>query len=106
MTLGLIAEEVGAVMPEVVTFEDNGIDARGVDYQRLVAVLIEAMKEQQKDISAMQAENATLLNEHEKVEELEATVAQLKATAAQQQKEFTTRLKEQDSKDPERERSG
>jgi hypothetical protein len=77
--------------PEVVTFEDNRIDARGVDYQRLVAVLIEAMKEQQKDISAMQAENTTLLNEHKKVEELERKLAQ-------QQKDFTARLKEQDAK--------
>ena len=40
--------------------EDNGSDARSVDYQRLVAVLIEAMKEQEKNISAMQEELATL----------------------------------------------
>jgi septal ring factor EnvC (AmiA/AmiB activator) len=91
-------------VPEVVSFEDNGIDARGVDYGRLVAVLIEAMKEQQKDISAMQAENTTLLNEHKKVEELETKLAQqqkdFRSTAAQQQKEIQTlaaSLKEQAS---------
>ncbi|MFZ0761871.1 MAG: tail fiber domain-containing protein, partial [Candidatus Sulfotelmatobacter sp.] len=30
--IGVIAEEVGAVVPEVVTYEENGTDARGVDY--------------------------------------------------------------------------
>src|SRR5208282_1192605 len=29
--LGVIAEEVGAVVPELVTYEENGKDARGVD---------------------------------------------------------------------------
>jgi len=45
--LGVIAEEVGAVVPELVTYEENGKDARGVDYSRLTALLIEATKEQQ-----------------------------------------------------------
>ncbi len=48
--IGVIAEEVGAVVPEVVTFEADGKDARGVDYSRLTAVLIEAVKEQQREI--------------------------------------------------------
>ena len=46
--IGLIAEEVGEVIPEVVAYEENGIDAKSVDYARLVAVLIEAVKAQQK----------------------------------------------------------
>lgn len=45
--IGLIAEEVGAVVPEVVAYEENGVDARSVDYPRLVALLIQAVKEQQ-----------------------------------------------------------
>jgi len=45
--VGVIAEEVGAVLPELVTYEANGKDARGVDYSRLTALLIEATKEQQ-----------------------------------------------------------
>jgi hypothetical protein len=51
--VGLIAEEVGQVIPEIVTYEANGVDARSVDYQRLVAVLIEAVKEQDKEISEL-----------------------------------------------------
>jgi len=51
--IGLIAEEVGEVIPEVVTYEENGKDARALDYSRLVAVLIEAVKEQQKQIDEL-----------------------------------------------------
>ena len=52
--IGVIAEEVGAVVPEVVTYEKNGVDARSVDYTRLTALLIEAAKEQQKLIQQQQ----------------------------------------------------
>jgi hypothetical protein len=52
--IGVIAEEVGEVVPEVVSFEANGKDAQGVDYSRLTAVLIEAVKQQQKQILAQQ----------------------------------------------------
>ncbi|OFW14081.1 MAG: hypothetical protein A3H27_09190 [Acidobacteria bacterium RIFCSPLOWO2_02_FULL_59_13] len=55
-TIGLIAEEVGEVVPEVVTYEENGVDAKGVDYARLTAVLIEAVKEQQAQIRQLQSE--------------------------------------------------
>jgi len=53
--IGVIAEEVGAVLPEVVTYEDNGKDARGVDYSRLTALLIEAVKQQQRAAKQQQA---------------------------------------------------
>jgi Chaperone of endosialidase len=53
--IGVIAEEVGKVVPEVVSYEDNGKDARGVDYSRLTALLIEATKEQQREIRQQQA---------------------------------------------------
>jgi hypothetical protein len=52
--IGVIAEEVGAVVPEVVSYEENGKDARGVDYSRLTALLIEATKEQQALIHKQQ----------------------------------------------------
>ena len=48
--IGLIAEEVGEVVPEVVAYEANGQDAKSVDYARLSALLIEAVKEQQAEI--------------------------------------------------------
>jgi len=54
--IGVIAEEVGRVVPEVVSYEANGKDARGVDYSRLTALLIEAVKQQHKEISALRAQ--------------------------------------------------
>ncbi|MFH1428210.1 MAG: tail fiber domain-containing protein [Candidatus Margulisiibacteriota bacterium] len=43
--IGLIAEEVGKVFPEAVTYEENGVDAKGINYNSLVGVLVEAVKE-------------------------------------------------------------
>lgn len=53
--VGVIAEEVGAVVPELVSYEENGKDARSVDYSRLTVLLIEATKEQQQEIQHQQA---------------------------------------------------
>ncbi len=61
--VGVIAEEVAAVVPEVVSFEDNGKDARGVDYSRLTALLIEATKEQQKQFRQQQADLSKALQQ-------------------------------------------
>jgi hypothetical protein len=60
-SVGLIAEEVEGVVPEVVAHGGNGGAATGVNYSGLVGVLVEAVKEQQKTISALS----------EKVSELE-----------------------------------
>jgi hypothetical protein len=76
--VGVIAEEVGAVVPEVVTWDKNGKDAQGVDYGRLTALLIEATKEQQaliadqqKQIKEQQAQIARLASQ---VETIRATI--------------------------------
>jgi hypothetical protein len=61
--VGVIAEEVGEVVPEVVSYEENGKDARGVDYSRLTVLLIEATKEQQQEIRQEQAELAKALRQ-------------------------------------------
>lgn len=53
--IGMVAEEVGKVIPEVVTYEENGNDAQGLDYAKLTALLVEAMKEQQKEIDLLKA---------------------------------------------------
>jgi hypothetical protein len=57
--VGVIAEEVGAVVPEIVSWDKNGKDAQGVDYSRLTALLIEATKEQQGLIRKQQQQIAT-----------------------------------------------
>lgn len=58
--IGLIAEEVGEIVPEVVDFEENGVDARSLDYARLVPLLIEGMKEQQQTIDELKERLARL----------------------------------------------
>jgi hypothetical protein len=63
--IGLIAEDVGMVIPEVVAYEENGKDAKSVDYARLVAVLIEAVKEQQGIIRGLETDINQLQNQYE-----------------------------------------
>ena len=53
-SVGLIAEEVEGVVPEVVSHD--GEAARGVNYAALVGVLVEAFKEQQAKLDALRAE--------------------------------------------------
>jgi hypothetical protein len=67
--IGVIAEEVGAVVPELVDWETNGKDAKGVDYARLTALLIEATKQQQ-----------TLIRKQQR--QIKVQQAQIKAQAA------------------------
>ncbi len=62
LELGLVAEEVGAVLPEIVRFEDNGVDARSIDYARVVSVLIEAVKAQQAQIDSLRLQMAEKQN--------------------------------------------
>lgn len=58
--LGMIAEDVGKVIPEVVAYEENGTDAKSLDYARLTTVLVEAVKEQQRQIEELKQEVAML----------------------------------------------
>jgi hypothetical protein len=58
--VGMIAEEVGEVLPEIVSYEENGIDAVGMDYSRLTPLLVEAIKEQQMQIETQAARIAAL----------------------------------------------
>jgi len=74
--VGLIAEEVDEVVPEVVAHE--GGTAKGVNYANLVAVLVEAVKEQQKTIDRQQKTN----------EEQQQTIQYERTTNAAQQAEL------------------
>jgi hypothetical protein len=65
--IGVIAEEVGMVLPEVVSYEENGVDAQGVDYGRLAALLIEAVKLQETKIQSQEAKIQQLTS---KIEQL------------------------------------
>ena len=58
--VGMIAEEVGAVLPEIVAFEANGVDASGMDYSKLTPLLVEVAKAQQGEIEELRRANAEL----------------------------------------------
>jgi hypothetical protein len=51
--LGFIAQEVEKVVPEIVTKDKTKDEYRSVKYDKLVALLVEAIKEQQKQIDSL-----------------------------------------------------
>lgn len=75
--IGFIAEDVARVLPELVRWEDNGRDAKGLDYSHLTALIVEGVKEQQavvieheNRIEALETENADLRTRLERLERL------------------------------------
>ena len=77
--IGLIAEEVGEVVPEVIAYEENGRDAKSVDYARLVPLLVESIKEQQQVI---RKQDAALAELSARMARIEAELKELQGTAA------------------------
>jgi len=75
--VGVIAEEIGAVVPEVVTWDQNGKDAQSVDYSRLTALLIEATKEQQALIEQQQEQ---MTSQQEQIARLTSQVKTIQAS--------------------------
>ena len=53
-SIGVIAQDVEKVAPELVSTRDDGM--KGVDYGKLTALLIEAVKDQQKQIDELKAQ--------------------------------------------------
>lgn len=58
--VGFIAEEVGKVLPEIVDYESNGIDATGMDYSKMTPLLLQAIKELSDRVDNLQKEIITL----------------------------------------------
>ena len=58
--LGFIAQEVEKIVPEVVTKDKTNEEYRSIKYDKLVALLVEAIKEQQKQIDSLK-KNVKLL---------------------------------------------
>jgi hypothetical protein len=78
--VGMIAEEVGAVLPEIVNYEENGIDAIGMDYSKLTPLLVEAVNalraEKDAELAALRSENDRL---RERLEAVEQSLGQREA---------------------------
>lgn len=54
--LGFIAQEVEKVLPEVVSKDNSPEEYRSVKYDKVVALLVEAIKEQQKQIDSLKSQ--------------------------------------------------
>ena len=52
--IGVIAQDVEKIVPEIVSSDENGY--KSVDYSKLAPLLIEAVKEQQKQIEELKSE--------------------------------------------------
>jgi hypothetical protein len=77
---GLVAEQVEKVNPDLVARDAKG-DVYTVRYEAVNAMLLNEF-----------------LKEHSKIEQQEATIAELKSTLAQQQKSFQSKLAEQEKR--------
>jgi hypothetical protein len=75
--VGLIAQEVEKVYPELVKTDQNGYKA--VSYEKLTVILIEGMKEQQKQIDAQNQKNRQLETD---LQSLKEEMVQIKAILA------------------------
>lgn len=53
--IGVVAEDVDRIVPEVVSRDPKTHEIQGVDYSRLAALLIEAVKAQQAEIRQLEA---------------------------------------------------
>jgi hypothetical protein len=69
--IGVLAQDVEMVFPELVSAPEDGY--KSVDYSKLTAILIEAVKE-------LNADNRSLREEVQRVEALETELAELQAT--------------------------
>jgi hypothetical protein len=92
--VGMIAEEVGKVLPEIVVYEENGIDADGMDYSKLSPLLVEAVKALvaenellKAEMITMEVEMKTMKTEHkEMISRLDFIEAVIKTSMLKEQK--------------------
>jgi len=66
--VGMIAEEVGEVLPEIVQYEKDSEYAKGMDYSRLTPLLVEAVKELKTEVDELRKANAQLRDRLEAIE--------------------------------------
>lgn len=83
--IGMVAEEVGRVVPEVVDYEANGTDASALAYDRLVAVLVEALKEQDARITELEQAVAQNRRLEQRLDTLERLLRQRQMASVNEQ---------------------
>jgi hypothetical protein len=88
-SVGLIAEEVDRVIPEVVS-HDGGA-AKGVNYAALVGVLVEAVKEQQTEMDSL---GAVVKQQQEAITKQNEAIAKQQETVMSEYREALTKQQE------------
>ena len=73
--IGVLAQEIQEVFPELVSEDDNEMLA--VNYQGLVPVLINALKEQQSEIDELKEQETKYMEQEKRLERLEKLVANM-----------------------------
>ena len=73
--IGVLAQDIQKVFPELVSTDDR--DMLAVNYQGLVPVLINAMKEQQAEIDELKKQDAKMKEQQSDIAELKVMVKQL-----------------------------
>lgn len=79
--VGLIAQEVEKVLPEVVNTDNDGYKA--IAYQNIVPLLIEGIKEQQKEIESIKDQQELIAQMNKKIEELQSALTSLQQCCSQ-----------------------
>lgn len=77
--IGFVAEEVGQVVPEIVSWEADRVYAQALAYDRITALAVEAIKEQQQLIERQQDE---IERQQAALAEVQSQVDRLNADAA------------------------
>ncbi len=75
LRMGFIAQEAAEIIPEVV---DNTGEYYTMQYAPVTALLVEAVKEQQKMIGELKQENKKLINELQKINDLQQQIDRLR----------------------------
>ena len=76
-----MAQDIQKVFPELVSTDDR--DMLAVNYQGLVPVLINALKEQQADIDELKEQAAKMKEQDAKMKEQQADIDELKVMVKQ-----------------------
>jgi hypothetical protein len=74
--IGFIAQELEAEFPEFVVTDIDGY--KSVAYDKVTAVLVEAVKEQEQEITQLRKENAAMKSQLERINQLEKELLQIK----------------------------
>jgi len=82
---GFLAQDIEKILPQVVNTADDEMQTKSVAYSDVVPVLVEAIKEQQKQIETLKTQNALLMQDNQSLMLLKAEVESIKKALESQQ---------------------